>query len=65
MAIDSYPVKKLIAFTTDQWKQVHAFRFANEINTESEAVRRLVNLGLEYARKTPALSEEAQPRKRG
>jgi hypothetical protein len=49
MAIDTFPVKKLIAFTTEQWQQVHRYRFDNEIQTESEAVRLLLDLGLKAA----------------
>jgi hypothetical protein len=51
-----YPVRKALQFTTEQWEKVRAFRFEQRISTEAEAVRRLIDLGLESGkgRKRPA-----------
>jgi hypothetical protein len=46
----SYPVRKALQFTAEQWEQVRAFRFKQEIGTEAEAVRRLIDIGLETAK---------------
>jgi hypothetical protein len=42
-----YPVRKALQFTTEQWEKVRAFRFEQRISTEADAVRRLIDLGLE------------------
>jgi hypothetical protein len=53
-------VKKLIALSPAMAETIENFRFANRISTESEAIRRLIELGLK-AETPPA----APPRKRG
>lgn len=40
-------VKKLINFPTDLWDRVLEWRFAKKAGTESEAIRQLVEIGLE------------------
>ena len=45
-----YPVRKALQFTTEQWAQVRAFRFAQQINTDAEALRVLLDLGLKAAK---------------
>jgi hypothetical protein len=45
----SFPVRKALQFTAEQWERVRAFRFDQKIGTEAEAVRRLIDLGLETA----------------
>jgi hypothetical protein len=42
----TFPIKKLIGFDPELWDKVREFRFAARLNTESEAVRRLIELGL-------------------
>jgi hypothetical protein len=39
-------VRKNVAMPKELWEQVRTWRFRNEINTESEAIRRLVEAGL-------------------
>src|SRR3979409_49517 len=41
-----FPVKKLIAITSEVAKAIEDYRFANRIKTEAEAMRRLIELGL-------------------
>ena len=43
----AYPVRKALGFTAGQWERVRAFRFEHRFATEAEAVRRLLDLGLE------------------
>ena len=43
----AYPVRKALGFTAEQWERVRAFRFEHRFSTEAEAVRRLLDLGLE------------------
>lgn len=40
-------VRKNVAMPNELWERVRTWRFQNEINTESEAIRRLVEAGLE------------------
>ena len=42
----AYPVHKALQFTNEQWAQIRAYRFAQQINTDAEAVRVLLDLGL-------------------
>jgi hypothetical protein len=41
--------RKLITAPDDLWKRVSKYRFTHEIGTEAEAVRRLIEAGLEAA----------------
>ena len=50
-------VRKNVAMPNELWERVRSWRFQNEVNTESEPIRRLVEAGLE------ALS--AKPKGRG
>ena len=43
----AYPVRKALGFTAGQWERVRAFRFEHRLATEAEAVRRLLDLGME------------------
>ena len=43
----AYPVRKALGFTAEQWERVRAFRFGHRFGTEAEAVRRLLDLGME------------------
>jgi hypothetical protein len=43
----AYPVRKALGFTAAQWERVRAFRFEHRFGTEAEAVRRLLDLGME------------------
>jgi hypothetical protein len=47
----TYQIRKALQFTSEQWERVRAFRFDQKIDTEAEAVRRLIDLGLEAAKK--------------
>jgi hypothetical protein len=50
----SYPVRKALAFTAEQWEQVSTFRFEHRIATEAEAVRLLLDIGLQHGEDLPA-----------
>jgi metal-responsive CopG/Arc/MetJ family transcriptional regulator len=43
------PVRKSVSLPASSWQQIDNFRFAKRIRTESEAIRRLVELGLQKA----------------
>jgi hypothetical protein len=51
MADVIYPVKKLVRFTETQEKRIADFRFASRLQSENEAIRRLIELGLDAAEK--------------
>ncbi len=40
-------MRKALGFTAEQWARVRAFRFEHRFGTEAEAVRRLLDLGVE------------------
>lgn len=40
-------IRKNVAMPRELWELVRSFRFRHEINTESEAIRRLVEIGLD------------------
>jgi hypothetical protein len=44
-----FPVKKLVNLTDDQAKRIADFRFSHRIASENEAIRQLVEAGLEAA----------------
>jgi hypothetical protein len=46
----AYPVKKLIALSEEQAAQIVDFRFEARISSESDAIRKLIELGLEAAK---------------
>jgi len=50
----AYPVRKALQFTAEQWEQVRAFRSTRRFDTEAEAVRRLIEFGLQAAKIEPA-----------
>ena len=59
----AYPVRKALGFTAGQWERVRAFRFEHRFGTEDEAVRRLLDLGMEVvARGLLPAHPEAQHR---
>ena len=43
----AYPVRKALGFAAGQWERVRSFRFEHRFATEAEAVRRLLDLGME------------------
>jgi hypothetical protein len=43
----AYPVRKALGFTAEQWERVRVFRFEHRFGTEAEAVRRLLDLGMQ------------------
>lgn len=46
----SYPVKKLVNLTDEQAARISEFRFDRRLQSENEAIRRLIELGLEAAK---------------
>ncbi len=47
----AYPVKKLVNLTDEQAKRISDFRFDQRLQSENEAIRRLIELGLEAIEK--------------
>jgi hypothetical protein len=45
----AYPVKKVIGLTAEMAKRIREFRFDRRIDSENEAIRRLIELGLKAA----------------
>lgn len=51
MAADAtYPVKKLVNLTAEQAERISTFRYDQRIPSENEAIRRLIELGLQAAK---------------
>jgi hypothetical protein len=46
-----FPIKKLVNLTEEQAKRISDFRFDERLPSENEAIRRLVELGLEAAKR--------------
>lgn len=47
----TYPIKKLIGLTDRQVQEIADYRFEKRISSESEAIRQLIELGLEAAKR--------------
>ena len=43
----SYPIKKLIALSEEQADRISDYRFRERIASESDAIRKLIELGLD------------------
>jgi hypothetical protein len=43
----AYPVKKLVGLTEKQAERISNYRFAGRIASENEAIRQLIELGLQ------------------
>lgn len=56
----TYPVKKLVNLTEEQAQRISSYRFENRIASENEAIRRLIELGLDGATRAPAKNPEFQ-----
>lgn len=41
-----YPIKKLVNLTEEQASRIADFRFAQRLQSENEAIRRLIEIGL-------------------
>ena len=59
----AYSVREAPGFTAGQRERVRAFRFGHRFGTEAEAVRRLLDLGMEAVAQglLPAHPEQGQP----
>lgn len=45
-----FPVKKLVYLTESQAKQIADFRFEHRLQSENEAIRRLIEIALQASR---------------
>ena len=45
-----YPVKKLVPLTAEQAQRIRDYRFAQQIDSENEAIRQLIEAGLGKAK---------------
>lgn len=52
----TYTVKKLVAMTPEMAERIDAYRFEKRIKSESEAIRLLIDQGLEASRECPPKS---------
>lgn len=64
MAADAtFPVKKLVSLTEEQARQISTFRYDQRLPSDNEAIRRLIEVGLEAtAKPQPAKPPHKQPR---
>jgi hypothetical protein len=53
----AYPIKKVVGFDPSLWERVRDFRHEQRISTENEAIRRLIDLGLQAAERGAAKDE--------
>lgn len=44
-------MKKLVGLTEEQAERISNFRFGNRLNSENEAIRQLIELGLQAVEK--------------
>ncbi len=49
-----YPVKKVIGLTAEMAACIREFRFRRRIDSENEAIRQLIELGLKAAEQSPS-----------
>jgi hypothetical protein len=49
-----YPVKKVIGLTAEMAECIREFRFRRRIDSENEAIRQLIKLGLKAAEQPPS-----------
>ena len=50
----SMETRKIVSITADMAEAISNFRFENRISSESEAIRRLIEMGLAAAKTKPA-----------
>ena len=53
-----FPVKKLIAITPEVAQAIEDYRFSNRLKTEAEAIRRLIEAGLNAPDEIPIRSRK-------
>ncbi|QDI74789.1 hypothetical protein [Leisingera aquaemixtae] len=47
-----YPIKKLVNLTEEQASRITDFRFVHRLQSENEAIRRLIEIGLDASAKS-------------
>jgi hypothetical protein len=57
-----YPVKKLLPLTADMAEAISEFRHRERISSENEAIRRLIEAGLNAADRIPIRGRKPKPR---
>jgi hypothetical protein len=58
-----YPVKKLVPLTAEQAQRIRDYSFAQQIDSENEAIRQLIEAGLGKAVAAPSGSGSGSARK--
>jgi hypothetical protein len=53
-------VRKTVSLPTSVWRRIEDFQFGNRVKRDTEAIRRLIELGLKAAE-----PESLSPKKRG
>lgn len=54
MSDDEPAIRKTVSLPASTWQRIEDFQFAHRIKKDSVAIRRLLELGLEAARKADA-----------
>lgn len=63
MARDSsYPHRKMVSISEEMAKAIDDYRFLNRIPSETEALRQLLDLGLQVAQKPRAAADGSDPK---
>jgi len=57
-------VRKIVSLPKELWEEVSDYRFDNRLGTEADALRRLIQLGLDAAKASPRDPGRAPSRKR-
>jgi hypothetical protein len=61
----AYPIKKLIGFDVELWEKIRDYRFKARLNTESDAVRQLIEAGLKGRQLDATGGGDAGPTSKG
>jgi hypothetical protein len=57
-----YPVKKVVNLTAEQSQRIRDYRFEQRLESENEAIRRLIEVGLKASRKKSRVQGKGLPR---
>ncbi|WP_372400739.1 hypothetical protein ABMY26_36540 (plasmid) [Azospirillum sp. HJ39] len=53
MSNEPRTVRKVVSFAPSEWKAIDDWMYENRVRVEADAIRRLIELGLEAAKKDP------------
>ena len=55
------PVRKTVSLPAGVWQQIEDYQFGKRLKRETEAIRQLIELGLEAAKASPSSSTSSPP----